>query len=126
MSQSLENHQWKDRLVILCTQDSSNSIFQKQLNLLKKNKEELNDRKIVIYQVFPDQYAQGLEALKWNSETTFSDQFNPDNSDFKFILIGLDGGIKLERATLVTTAELFSLIDQMPMRKAELEKRTRE
>jgi hypothetical protein len=34
-------------------------------------------------------------------------------------LIGKDGGVKLDRDTPVAVAELFALIDAMPMRRAE-------
>jgi Domain of unknown function (DUF4174) len=39
---------------------------------------------------------------------------------FKVRLIGKDGGEKLAAASPVSTAELFALIDAMPMRKAEM------
>ena len=36
------------------------------------------------------------------------------------ILIGLDGGIKLEQTTILKKKELFRIIDSMPMRMEEL------
>lgn len=39
---------------------------------------------------------------------------------FSIVLIGKDGGEKLRRNSLLTTRELFSLVDAMPMRKAEM------
>jgi hypothetical protein len=38
---------------------------------------------------------------------------------FRVRLIGKDGGVKLDRDTPVAVAELFALIDAMPMRRAE-------
>lgn len=40
--------------------------------------------------------------------------------EFKFVLIGLDGGIKEKRSSLISTADLFSIIDKMSMRKVEM------
>jgi hypothetical protein len=38
---------------------------------------------------------------------------------FRVRLIGKDGGVKLDRDTPVVVAELFALIDAMPMRRVE-------
>ncbi|MBT8185067.1 MAG: DUF4174 domain-containing protein, partial [Eudoraea sp.] len=36
---------------------------------------------------------------------------------------GLDGGIKYRKTALLTMEELFSIIDSMPMRRAEMRKK---
>ena len=43
--------------------------------------------------------------------------------DFKIMLYGLDGGMKLSSSTAVNTQEIFDLIDSMPMRRAEIMRR---
>ena len=40
------------------------------------------------------------------------------------VLIGKDGGVKLRQEELVRPAELFALIDSMPMRKHEMGRRS--
>ena len=42
---------------------------------------------------------------------------------FSVVLIGKDGGEKLRRAVPIPTAELFALVDAMPMRRAEMRER---
>jgi hypothetical protein len=42
---------------------------------------------------------------------------------FKVVLIGLDGGIKLQKNGQLTPEELFGTIDSMPMRRAEMNKK---
>lgn len=42
-----------------------------------------------------------------------------DAPAFRFRLVGKDGDVKLNRAAPVPVAELFALIDSMPMRRAE-------
>ncbi len=39
---------------------------------------------------------------------------------FSIVLIGKDGEEKLRRESPLTTSELFSLVDAMPMRRAEM------
>ncbi|MCU0793304.1 MAG: DUF4174 domain-containing protein [Opitutaceae bacterium] len=38
---------------------------------------------------------------------------------FRVRLVGKDGGVKLDQTTPVSAADLFALIDAMPMRRAE-------
>ena len=40
---------------------------------------------------------------------------------FEISLIGLDGGIKLSQNEILTAEKLFGIIDQMPMRRIEVE-----
>lgn len=50
----------------------------------------------------------------------FYNYYNIDANDFSVILLGKDGGEKLRKKSFVSAAELFSLIDAMPMRQQEI------
>lgn len=41
---------------------------------------------------------------------------------FSVTLIGKDGGEKLRRESVLTTRELFAIVDAMPIRRAEIER----
>ena len=99
-AQDLAQYQWQHRVIILCG-DSHSDSYQKQLNSLsaEKIKDELADRKLIILR---------------DSEDHCNDE------DFKIVLYGLDGGVKLSSSTEVKAREIFDLIDSMPMRRAEL------
>ena len=45
-------------------------------------------------------------------------------SDFRVLLIGLDGGKKLDQTKMLSVKKLFNIIDSMPMRQAEIQKKT--
>lgn len=123
-AQSLSSHQWKDRLVVIYSNATSNSTFQNQLNELKKESEGIRDRKIVIYQSINGKVKKGLVGNEnWdNSEIEFQ-KLNDSPSKFEVLLIGLDGGVKLRKTDLLTTEELFGTIDQMPMRISEMRRK---
>ena len=38
---------------------------------------------------------------------------------FKLVLVGKDGGVKLEQDSVLSPDELFAVIDRMPMRMRE-------
>jgi len=52
-------------------------------------------------------------------------RFGVAASQFRVILVGKDGGVKLSSASPVSAGTLFSLIDAMPMRRDEMRSRGR-
>ena len=66
-----------------------------------------------------------LEILNSENSKTFEnhdlwDRYNQRGDSFRLILIGLDGGVKLNQRTIINRKTLFSIIDSMPMRRSEL------
>ena len=59
----------------------------------------------------------GLLERDFTVETRF------DTKTFSVVLVGKDGGEKLRRTTPLAPAELFALVDAMPMRRAEMRER---
>lgn len=52
-------------------------------------------------------------------------RFGVGTGQFRVILVGKDGGVKLSSDAPVPAATLFSLIDSMPMRRDEIRQRGR-
>ncbi|MBQ0732832.1 DUF4174 domain-containing protein [Aquimarina celericrescens] len=120
-SQDFKEHQWKNRIIIICTDSFSNPEFQKQKSELNKYPNELKDRKLIVYKVTPDNYRFGLgSTISLRTDKQFFDTFNNEKSQFKIILIGLDGSIKMTWENFIAPTDIFALIDQMPMRKNEI------
>ena len=117
----LTKHIWKDRVLLICSSDTTSAAYQEQLDFLTQNKAGLKERKLKTYVIQPDGYFllgdnQIHSSKAWNN-------FNKRGRPFLFQLIGLDGGVKLTKEVPVLQSELFALIDGMPMRRAELRKR---
>lgn len=119
-AQDLKNHKWNDRLVLVIAENKDDQIFQKQLAELQKDPKGLSERKLVIYQILPDKFSKGLEAEAWKNTAKLYKKYKTNNSDFQVLLIGLDGGIKLDQNKILSLQELFSTIDSMPMRQNEM------
>lgn len=49
-------------------------------------------------------------------------EYKTRNNSFEVLLIGLDGGVKLRQAEVLSNEKLFGRIDQMPMRRRELQR----
>lgn len=126
-AQDLSKHKWEDRLVILLTDKTSNKNYEKQLEKLLSDKDGLKERKLVLYHATPEKYRQGIsETGDWNEGSWLYDMYKKKDSDFEFILIGLDGTVKKRETSLISLAQLFAVIDVMPMRQEELRKKIEE
>lgn len=123
---NLSKHRWKDRLVIILADSPKSPKFLLQLEELKQKEEGLNERKIFVYRVLPDQFTTGLEeGSSWRESTQFYNSMSVAESSFEVVLIGLDGGVKLRRVDPLSCEDLFSIIDGMPMRKAEIKRKNK-
>jgi len=75
----------------------------RQVALLEDRGADLAERDVVVLTDGP-----GVAALR-------------DGPGFRVLLIGKDGGVKLDRRAPVAVDEILSLIDSMPMRRREAE-----
>lgn len=119
-AQDLSSHQWKDRLLVILTNGQSSDLYLDQMNILNKDIDGLEERKLIIYSVLPERYKKGIHSEKWIKSTKLFDRFKQNGKDFEVILIGLDGGIKLRQSEKISTEKLFGTIDSMPMRRNEI------
>lgn len=121
--QDIANHRWKNRLLLVVSKEYSNESLKQQLTVLNNCKQGLTERKLLTYQILPDKYKVSTSynnKRPWQSSSVLYEQFSGADSPFEIILIGLDGGIKLRKKGLLTCEELWSVIDKMPMRQAEI------
>ena len=120
-AQDLSKHQWKDRLILIITEEKTEK-FQQQITELQKHQQGLKERKLVVYKISPERYSTGFQEENWKSSTELYGKYKVKNSDFRVMLIGLDGGEKLEQTEVLSIEKLFNTIDSMPMRQAEMRK----
>jgi len=122
-SQELSSHQWEDRLILILTVDTSSTVYQNQIEELYSDKKGLNDRKLVIYTVLPKKFKRdNRENQGWIQSTELYAEYKQSDKPFEILVIGLDGGVKLRQSKFLSNEDLFGRIDQMPMRRDELEK----
>jgi hypothetical protein len=120
-SQDFKDHQWKNRVLIISTNNEKGIEFQKQINLLENLDQELKERKLIVYQISDNKYKLNFtESYKLLNSS--SKKYVSTKDGLQILLIGLDGGIKLKQNSILTAEKLFAIIDGMPMRKHELRK----
>ena len=124
-AQNLKEHEWKNRILIVKSSDIKSEKYREQLKEFRNSIEELIDRKFILYKITGDDFVLiDYENSKLNNSGKISGKLSEkilnEKEDFEVILIGLDGGIKLQRTELLTKEDLFKITDSMPMRKDEL------
>lgn len=114
---SLSDLGWKNRVVLVFGRTDDPKLV-KQVEVLKHQASELDDRDIVVIRVTPDEAravygkATRLDASKLKEDADI------EGDSFHVVLVGKDGGIKLRSEQVVGEVEMFDLIDRMPMRRA--------
>lgn len=104
-AQKLSDFRWENRIVLIFGDDQQAISKQKETFDAKNNGFEERDLKVFIN-------PETKEMQKLRNET-----------GFEVILIGKDGGVKKRKTELMTTEELFGIIDSMPMRRSEMRRK---
>jgi hypothetical protein len=99
-----------------------------QFNELKAHATELKSRSVLYVPIVPEGHNQPIPGSKVPTVRLSEDElaamrhrFKVEPAEFLVILIGKDGGEKLNSRTPVTVVQLERLIDSMPMRKSEMQ-----
>lgn len=108
--QDMNDYLWKNRVVLIFG-DNNDHRVKKQLKAFTTFAEELKDRDMLILVPKKGEKPRLLERLSL------------DDSFSGLLLIGKDGGIKLNQSLVVHPKTLFDLIDAMPMRQSEMRKK---
>ncbi len=116
--QNLKEHQWKNRVVLIITNDSESQNYASQLEEFNMHIQEFEERKLIYYKVLPNKYKlESNTDNSWIKDSKLYAKYNPTHKNFSIVLIGLDGNVKTEQSNLLTITALFSIIDAMPMRR---------
>ena len=117
----LREVEWKNRVVLVFAPDNEKAELSRQREILKSASCGIGDREIVtIVAVFGERLLVDGRPLKRTAGDTLRDRYGVRTDDFRVLLIGKDGGVKLRREESVSAEELFSRIDAMPMRRNEM------
>ena len=125
LGQNLEQHQWKNRVLVIKTSDLNSTLYLDQLEAFHTSKDGFIERKLIVYSITKNRYTlidynKGkLNATGKVSKKQFQSLFK-EKENFEILLIGLDGRVKLRQYELLSTKDLFRIIDNMPMRRNEI------
>jgi len=98
--QSLDLYRWQNRILVIESSSITDLNYKKQIAEFKETVIELTDRKILIYEIVGNKYRKTDYSTKnndseWKLKNRSKESSNIDA--FKVTLIGLDGGVKVEK-----------------------------
>ncbi|MEM6346437.1 MAG: DUF4174 domain-containing protein [Bacteroidota bacterium] len=120
----LAKYQWQNRLVLVFAPSSDTELYQAQTKAIEAMGDGWAERELVLFSIFPQSGNAAKAQLKPSEIQYLRDRYEVSEQDFVVLLIGKDGGEKLRlKDKTLSQAQLFPLIDGMPMRKAEMRAR---
>jgi hypothetical protein len=124
-SVDLSQFQWKNRLLFLFAPNRSHPLFDALQKSIANELAEVADRDLVIFEILESSPSRmDMTDLDPQLAQSLRDKFEVPRGRFAVILVGKDGGIKLERQDETRLEDIFALIDSMPMRREEMRQKS--
>lgn len=118
---TLDELQWNKRIIITLTNDPN--LNHKVHEHLNKNKARINERDIMYFLIDPSSVlTNSTFYLSLHDQAELIQKFFHAKDDIKILLIGKDGGVKMEKKEF-DLEYIFGLIDTMPMRQQEMRRK---
>jgi hypothetical protein len=106
----LSPFKWKKRLLLISAASLDDSLLDRQRRWIQESVEGFRERDMALIELF---------GAGSPSRSALRSKLGLKKGVFTVLLVGKDGGEKLRRQEAVPMAEVFALIDSMPMRKRE-------
>ncbi|MDM9647478.1 DUF4174 domain-containing protein [Rhizobium sp. S163] len=120
---SLTQFRWESRVVVIFP-DKDNARTARQENQLMADRPGVEERDVVVLKVAGDTVRPLFGAVEdLDAKALARDLAAPPAGEFMTFLVGKDGTVKLTIGEPISAAELFTIIDAMPMRSAEAARR---
>jgi len=117
---SLEQQQWKRRVLVVSAADETDAQLRDLLNELAATRDEFTDRDLLLVTLLDSGASTaGDRVLTSDDVTAARKALGIRPATFAVRLVGKDGGVKLSSEHPVSMADVYALIDTMPMRQRE-------
>ncbi len=115
IAQELGDFRWNNRILLICENDQIPAQSEKQIGLFEDFTQEMKERKLLIL------LSRGGHLLDVRHHLMAENAVLPVRKGFTgVVLIGLDGSVKWKSGFYAEPAEVFRVVDSMPMRRAEI------
>jgi hypothetical protein len=121
---ALDGYGWEARRLLVFAPDADSARYRRQQEMLLVAEHGLNERDIVVIFVIEDAVSTKGRPAGPVSAVDLREVYGALPHEFRVVLVGKDGGVKLRQEEPISAADLFALIDSMPMRKQEMRQRS--
>lgn len=121
---TLGQYRWKQRVLVLSAPDRDDAGLIRMRDAVAATREEFADRDMVLVTLLDGgASAAGERQLTEAEAAAVRAALGLQSDSFALRLIGKDGGVKLSQESPAAIAEIYALIDTMPMRRSEMAER---
>jgi len=120
---AMNDYKWKYRPLVVFADDASVAPLVKQRRMVTASRSGLGERDVVVVWVIGNTVSAELGPKPRASATSLRGRFGAPAGSFRAVLIGKDGGTKLNSASPLAASTLYGTIDGMPMRRNEMQRR---
>jgi hypothetical protein len=111
---SVDAYQWHNRLLIVFADDAASVPLAQQRAFADEERARYNERDLVPIEVIGDT-VKGAN----DSAAALRQRYGVAANTFRVLLVGKDGGVKLQSSEPIAPQRIFGTIDAMPMRREE-------
>ncbi len=116
------DYYWKNRLLLLFAYSPDAPAYQTVIEELNSQSDQIVDRDMVVIEIFETGLVRvDARPLPAEDADKLRQRFEVAEGTLTAILIGKDGGLKHKQSGSIDLAEIFALIDTMPMRQREMQ-----
>lgn len=110
----------QQRPLLVFSPDNKHAAYQETTRAIAERQEGFNRRDMVLLSVFRNTGSADDYYLSSADAGRLRDRYGVADDEFRLLLIGKDGDVKLESNEAANLDELFELIDGMPTRQREM------
>ena len=120
----LGHYRWKNRLLFLFSPSPEVPAYQSLSQELTRNLDGVRDRDLLVFRIL-EQGPSVMDSQEISPQGAINlrRRFGVNQGTFTAVLVGKDGGVKLQRPGPVSLSDIFALIDSMPMRQREMQEK---
>jgi hypothetical protein len=119
-------YQWKKRALVVFSPSAGDARLARQKTIVGGNRTAFLDRDVVVVYVVGGDVMHDLGPPPGMSASALRSLYRASEGAFRVLLVGKDGGVKIDSPVPPAAADLFAEIDRMPMRRDEMKKRSTE
>jgi hypothetical protein len=116
----LDPYRWQNRVLLVFAPSDNDGRLSATRKLAREHSRGFEDRHLITVVALTEGEAPEGQPLGRIQTDSLREQYGIGPPDFAVFLIGKDGGVKLRLERPPRAAELFELIDSMPMRQQEM------
>lgn len=117
------SYKWKYRPLFIFADSAANSALAEQRQIFAASRVGLVERDVVLIWVIGNNVSIDGEPGLRQTAAAFRARYEVGPTEFKALLVGKDGSVKLASSSAIRVESLYSTIDAMPMRRDEIRRR---